>query len=51
MPSYEYLIVDGNGRVIGAFEEIDNAVIFIKALFETYYNEHLTITITKKERV
>ena len=51
MPSYEYLVKDKiDDRVLGVFDDLNNAMIFVKALFETFYNENnLTLVIVRQE--
>lgn len=51
MKSYEYLVIDNIGITIGVFDEIWNATIFIKALFEEYGSEdNLKLTIVRQEK-
>lgn len=48
---YEYLVNDNIGNTLGIFDEIDNAIIFVKALYETYYEqENFKITIVRQKR-
>lgn len=50
--TYEYLVIDYTcDKVLGIFDDINNALLFIKALYETYYNDdNLKITIVRQER-
>ena len=52
MKRYEYSVNDEFGKTLGAFDEIQNVVIFIKAfLYEKYdFEDILKLTIVKQER-
>lgn len=52
MKSYEYLVNDDFGHTLGVFDEIQNAVIFIRALlYEKYDSEdNLKLIIVRQER-
>lgn len=51
MKSYEYLVNDNIGQTLGVFDFIEHAIIFVKALFETYYNEeNFKVTIVRQEK-
>ena len=52
MASYEYLVNDNIGTTLGVFNEIWNALIFIRALYDEYNSEdNLKLTIVRQERV
>lgn len=52
MKEFEYLVKDNIGNTLGVFDLIDNAISFVKSLYETYYNEeYLKITIVRQESV
>lgn len=52
MKNYEYLVNDDFGHTLGVFDEINNAVIFMKAfLYEKYdFEDNLKLTIVRQER-
>lgn len=52
MKRYEYSVNDEFGKTLGAFDEIQNVVIFIKAfLYEKYdFEDILKLTIVKQEK-
>lgn len=47
---YDYYSVYCGDAVLAVHMDLANALIFVKALFETYYNEPTAYTIQREER-
>ena len=52
MSSYEYLVIDPISDIaLGIFDELDNALIFISAYYNKYFNEKkLKLIIVRQEK-
>lgn len=48
MPLYVYEVWDG-GRRLASEMELDDALLFVEAYFEKYYEEQMEITIRRKD--
>lgn len=48
MPTYQFVVVS-DGKVIGTFDSIENAMLMAQAFFERYYAEpNLSLTIVRE---